>query len=155
MTHYLAERGITLPLPHSLRWAPALRRPDGTQGPAMVARVNSLDGKVIGVHPTWLDRDDRGRLHRRDRASLGPVGGGSVRLAPAAETLLIGEGIETSLAAMQATAMPAWAALSASAMVAPRLPASVHRDGARAGPGMDLAEVLAGRASAEVRDAAA
>ena len=80
----------------------------------MVARVDGLDGELIGVHRTWLYSDDRGRLHRRDRASLGPIAGGAVRLAPAAETLLVGEGVETCLAAMQASAQPAWAALSTS-----------------------------------------
>jgi hypothetical protein len=41
---YLAGRGITMPTPPSLRYAPALRRPDGAYGPAMVARVDSLEG---------------------------------------------------------------------------------------------------------------
>ena len=43
--------------------------------------------------------------------------GGAVRLAPAAEKLMVGEGIETVLAAMQATGMPGWAALSTSGLV--------------------------------------
>jgi hypothetical protein len=37
---YLAGRGITIGPPAALRWAPALRRPDGTNGPAMVARID-------------------------------------------------------------------------------------------------------------------
>ena len=52
--------------------------------------------------------------------------GGAVRLTPAAETLLIGEGIETCLAAMQATAQPAWAALSTSGMKTLSLPPIVR-----------------------------
>ncbi len=44
---------------------------------------------------------------------LGPCKGGAVRLAPFAQPLLIGEGIETTLAAMQATGHCGWAALSA------------------------------------------
>jgi hypothetical protein len=122
---YLAARGITAPL-SPLRWAPSLRRPDGTHAPAIVARVNGLNGELIGVHRTWLDRNADGQWHRRDRASLGPVRGGAVRLAPAAETLLIAEGIETALAGMQATGLPAWAALSTSGMVALALPPSVR-----------------------------
>ncbi len=123
---YLAGRGITLPAPPALRWAPALRRPDGTCGPAMVAGIGNIDGELIGVSRTWLDRDAAGRWYRRERAMLGRAAGGSVRLAPASETLLVGEGIETCLAAMQATAMPAWAALSTAGMVALRLPAMVR-----------------------------
>jgi putative DNA primase/helicase len=60
------------------------------------------------------------------RMSYGPIGGATVRLAPAAETLLVGEGIETCMAAMQATAMPAWAALSTSGLKALLLPPAVR-----------------------------
>jgi putative DNA primase/helicase len=123
---YLAGRGITIPLPPSLRWAPALRRPDGTYAPAMVARVDGLDGELIGVHRTWLYSGDRGRWHRRDRASLGPIASGAVRLAPAAAMLLVGEGIETSLAAMEATRIPAWSALSTAGLTRLVLPPSVR-----------------------------
>jgi putative DNA primase/helicase len=126
VARYLAGRGITIPVPPSLRWAPSLRRPDGTHGPAMVARVDGLDGELVGVHRTWFARNEAGIWHRRDRAALGPIAGGAVRLAPAAETLLIGEGIETCLAAMQATRQPAWAALSTSGMTALMLPAVVR-----------------------------
>jgi hypothetical protein len=126
VARYLALRGITVTPPTSLRWALSLRRPDGGRGPAMVARVDGLDGELAGVHRTWLTRDESGIWRRRDRASIGAVGGGAVRLAPAAETLLVAEGIETALAAMQATAQPAWAALSTSGLVALRLPAMVR-----------------------------
>jgi putative DNA primase/helicase len=115
---YLAGRRITIPVPTSLRYAPAMRRLDGTEGPAIVSRVDDVDGQLIGIHRTWLYRDAGGIWRRRDRASLGPIGGGAVRLAPAAETLMIGEGLETCLSAMQATGMPAWAALSTSGMPA-------------------------------------
>jgi hypothetical protein len=127
VVRYLAGRGITMPSPPSLRWAPTLRRPDGAYAPALVARVDNVDGELIGVHRTWLMRDEDGIWRRRDRAMLGCVAGGAVRLAPAAETLLmIGEGIETCLAAMQATGQPTWAALSTSGMTALRLPAMVR-----------------------------
>jgi putative DNA primase/helicase len=126
VVRYLAGRGITTPVRPSLRWAPHCRHPSGIYLPAMVARVDGLNGELVGVHRTYLDRDATGVWCRRDRASLGPVGGGAVRLAPAAETLLIGEGIETCLAAMQATGMPAWAALSTSGLVALVLPPIVR-----------------------------
>jgi putative DNA primase/helicase len=126
VARYLAGRGIIIPAPLSLRWAPSLRRPDGTYAPAIVARVDGLDGELIGVHRTWLARVDRGQWHRRDRASLGAIAGGAVRLAPAADTLLIGEGVETCLAAMQACCTPAWAALSTWGMTALRLPPIVR-----------------------------
>ena len=57
---------------------------------------------------------------------LGRAAGGAVRLASPTETLLIAEGIETALAAMTATAQPAWAALSTSGLVALVLPPIVR-----------------------------
>ena len=123
---YLRSRGITIPVPSlSLRWAGSLRRPDGTCGPAMVARVDRPDGQLVGVHRTWIDRDVAGVWRRRDRASLGPIGGGAVRLAPAAEMLIIGEGVETTMAGMQASGLPGWAALSAGGIARLILPAVV------------------------------
>jgi hypothetical protein len=156
MVRYLAGRGINIPVPASLRWAPSLRRADGTHGPAMVARVDGLDGELIGVHRTWLDLGDSGQWDRRDRASLGPIAGGAVRLAPVAETLLIGEGIETCLAAMQAAAQSAWAALSTSGMVALELPPIVRTvvilaDHDRSGAGERAARTAAQRWLAEGR----
>ena len=47
---------------------------------------------------------------------LGPCRGGAVRLAEPGDVLMVGEGIETCLAAMQATGHPAWAALSTSGL---------------------------------------
>jgi hypothetical protein len=126
VARYLAGRGITLPVPPTLRYAPALRRPDGTSGPAMVACIDGPDGELIGVHRTWLDRDAVGIWRRTERRMLGRAAGGAVRLAAAAETLLIGEGIETCLSGIQVTGMPAWAALSTSGMTALILRAAVR-----------------------------
>jgi putative DNA primase/helicase len=115
-----------MPVPSLLRYAPALRQPDGSRGPAMVARIDSIRGELIGVHRTWLCRDADGRWRRCDRAMLGQTSGGAVRLSPAAETLLVGEGIETVLAAMTAIGMPGWAALSTSGLVKLELPPIVR-----------------------------
>jgi hypothetical protein len=92
----------------------------------MVARIDSIDGELIGVHRTWLFRDERGIWRRYRRAMLGRAAGGAVRLAEPEKTLLVGEGIETCLAGMQATAIPAWSALSTSGLIALALPASVR-----------------------------
>jgi putative DNA primase/helicase len=92
----------------------------------MVARVDSLDGELIGVHRTWIELGPDGVWHRRDRAMLGYVAGGAVRLAPAGEALLIAEGIESALAAMELTGWPAWAALSAGGIERLALPPIVR-----------------------------
>jgi putative DNA primase/helicase len=122
---YLAHRGIAIDPPRSLRWAPSLRRPDGAYGPAMLARIDNIAGDLIGLSRTWLLRDDYS-WRRRNRAMLGRAAGGAVRLAPAAETLLLAEGIETTLAGMIATGLSGWAALSTSGLVALVLPPIVQ-----------------------------
>jgi hypothetical protein len=119
---YLAGRGTSIAPPASLRYAPSLWRRDGPAGPAMVARIDGPGGEFWGVHRTWLSCDAAGVWRRRDRAMLGRAAGGAVRLAPAAETLLVGEGIETTLAGMLASGWPGWAALSISGFVALILP---------------------------------
>jgi phage/plasmid primase-like uncharacterized protein len=124
VARYLASRGITISLPLSLRWAPACPHPSGIRLPAMVAKVINIDGDLIGLHRTFLQPDGSGKADvEPQKASLGPISGGAVRLAPASERLLIGEGLETSCAAMQATAQPTWAALSTSGLMSLLLPA--------------------------------
>jgi putative DNA primase/helicase len=124
--NYLAGRGIVLPTPPSLRWAAhCWHDASRTFLPAMVGAVRDVDGELLGVHRTYLMRD-RGQWHRRERASLGLIGGRAVQLGHAAEMLMVAEGIETCLAAMQASSMPGWAALSTSGLVALVLPAIVR-----------------------------
>jgi hypothetical protein len=57
---------------------------------------------------------------------LGPCRGGAVRLGPSGDVLMVGEGIETCLAAMQAAGHAAWAALSTSGLRALDLPCNVR-----------------------------
>jgi hypothetical protein len=57
---------------------------------------------------------------------LGPCRAGAVHLREPGEILMVGEGIETCLAAMQATGLPAWAALSTSGLRALDLPGCVR-----------------------------
>jgi putative DNA primase/helicase len=156
VARYLAGRGITMTLPPSLRYAPVLRRPDGRYGPAMVARIDRLDGALVGVHRTWLACDRCGVWSRECRAILGRAAGAAVRLAEPYETLTIGEGIETCLSAMQATGMPAWAALSTSGMIALALPPGVREiiilaDNDASGAGERAARKAAARWLAEGR----
>jgi putative DNA primase/helicase len=57
---------------------------------------------------------------------FGPCRGGAVRLADPSDVLMVGEGIETCLAAMLATGYPAWAALSTSGLRGLDLPKDVR-----------------------------
>jgi hypothetical protein len=57
---------------------------------------------------------------------LGPCRGSAVRLAEPGDVLMVGEGIETCLAAMQASGHPAWAALSTSGLRSLALPNNIR-----------------------------
>jgi hypothetical protein len=126
---YLASRGIFGPLPASLRFHPGLKHPSGSRWPAMVALVtDGMTGKPVAIHRTFPTRDaKRNALVEPQKMMLGPTRGGAVRLADAGATLVIGEGLESSLSAMQACSSPTCAALSTSGMTALELPHSCVR----------------------------
>jgi hypothetical protein len=116
---YLRRRGITLPIPPSIRFHPHLAHLEpGAAGPAMVAGVEMCPGgEITGVHRTYLAGDGSGKAFGADsKLSLGSISGGTVRLAPAAEEMAIGEGIETCLSYQQISDIATWAALSTSGM---------------------------------------
>lgn len=125
---YMATRGLTLHLPSSLRCHQGLRHPSGEVWPCMVALVTrGRDGTPIAIHRTFLARDGGGKAPvDPTRMMFGPCRGGAVRLAQAGDVLMVGEGIETCLSAMQATGHPAWAALSTSGLRALDLPDAVR-----------------------------
>jgi hypothetical protein len=85
----------------------------------MVARVDAPDGEVIAI-----------------------------RLGPAAETLLVGEGIETALAGTTVTGLPGWAALSTSGLAALVLPTIVRNVAILADHDRSGADARAARAAA-------
>ena len=125
---YLAWRSLMLPPPPSIRFHDALKHPAGGKWPAMVALVtNGVDDTPLGIQRTFLARDGAGKASLDPaRMMLSRCGGGAVRLGAASGLLMVGEGIETCLAVMQATGHPAWAALSTSGMKALVLPESVQ-----------------------------
>ena len=125
---YLAARGIDLPPPDALRFHAGLRHPSGGIWPTMVALVtNGADGMPVAIHRTYLARDGGGKAPiDPQKMMLGPCRGGAVRLAEPGDLLMVGEGVETCFAAMQASGHPAWAALSTSGLRALDLPASVR-----------------------------
>ncbi len=111
---YLEARGITLPVPPSLRFSPDLRHgPTGMRFPAIVAAVteDENDG-AVAVHRTYLAADgSRKAMVPSPKMGLGSLGNGAVQLAPAAPTLALTEGIEDALTVIQLFAQPAWAVL--------------------------------------------
>jgi putative DNA primase/helicase len=126
---YFVSRGLHLPPPPTLRFHAGLKHPPSSGiWPALVALVTrGSDNKPLAIHRTFLVRDGGGKAPVDPQKSmLGPCRGGAVRLGAPADVLMVGEGIETCLAAMQATGQPAWAALSTSGLRTLDLPDAVR-----------------------------
>jgi putative DNA primase/helicase len=121
---YLSARGLHLSPPPSIRFHAGLKHPSGSFWPAVVALVtHGTDGMPLAVHRTFLTRDGTGKAPVvPQRMMFGPCRGGVVRLGRPRDWLMVGEGIETCLAAMQATGNVAWAALSTTGLRSLDLP---------------------------------
>ncbi|EHR00963.1 DUF7146 domain-containing protein [Bradyrhizobium sp. WSM471] len=137
---YLQRRGIGR-IHHggSLRFHPCCYyRPDDhlptETWPAMIACVTDLDGRITGVHRTWLDPDgfDRVRLGKAPidtpRRAMGDLLGNAVRFSVVDDVLAAGEGIETMLSLRYVLpTMPMAAALSANHLSGMMLPSGLRR----------------------------
>ena len=125
---YLRRRGITVPVPPSIRFA-HLRHPDtGLTFPVMIAGVQGPDGQIIAIHRTFLLADGRDKMNTSSpRLALGPIRGGAVRLSLAADAVALVEGIEDALAVQQMTDTPAWAVLGTSGFASVELPHHIRR----------------------------
>jgi putative DNA primase/helicase len=126
---YLVSRGLQLPPAKTLRFHAGLKHPSGSIWPAMVALVTrGTNNAPLAIHRTFLDHDGGGKAPvEPQKMMLGPCRGGAVRLAESGNILMVGEGIETCLAAMHATGNPAWAALSTSGLRALDLPNELRK----------------------------
>lgn len=109
---YLLARGLSGPFPKSLRFNPATIHGSGPTRrtmPAMIAAVEN-DLGVMAVQRTFLDPENV--LHKpmpKPKASLGLLGTGAIRLAPATDELGFAEGNEDALSVMKWFGTPTWA----------------------------------------------
>lgn len=125
---YLRSRGIVAVIPPTLRFLTLAKHSPSNQSlPAMIAAVTVWpERRPCAVHRTFLAIDGNGKAPvDTPRMTLGPCRRGAVRLAEATDHLMVGEGIETCLAAMQATGHPAWAALSTAGLRSLEIPEHV------------------------------
>ncbi len=139
---YLRSRGITIPVPPSLRFAMLSHSDVGKQGryPVMVGAMQVLDG-LVGVHRTYLAADGSGKLnlplldqrgritgHAKAKMMLGSAEGAAVRLNALTPNLIIAEGIESALSVLElAPGWTVWAGLSAGNLAAIAIPGIVQR----------------------------
>lgn len=117
---YFRSRGILLDLPATLRWRPDLLHSSGRWLSAIVADVEPTGG----IHRTYFEKNGT-RLQKNAKLMLGPCRGGAVRLSEGRGPLLVGEGIESTLSALQLLELSdasAWASLSTSGMKTVTLP---------------------------------
>ena len=77
-----------LPIPPTIRASRSwLRHPEGGSRPTMIALVEHVEFGPVAIHRTWLQTDGAAKASfRYPRLSLGPIGGGAVRLGEAART---------------------------------------------------------------------
>jgi DNA primase len=146
---YLTSRNIHLEeIPEALRWN------DYKGAKKVVAAVTKPEEETVGaIHQTWINDD----FHREKKGMLAPCKGRAVWLSEPAEKMLIGEGIETTLAAMAASGLPGVSGLDAGKMQAIDLPQTVKEiiilvDCDHPGKaGQNAAKSLAARLEAEGR----
>jgi phage/plasmid primase-like uncharacterized protein len=142
--------------PRDLAFLPLAKHPSGVRLPCMVALLRDIEGRPVAVHRTFLAPGGAGKAKVEPaKMTLGPVRGAAVRLHQAGDRLVIGEGIESALAAAVLLRMPAWAAVSAGNLRdSLALPASVREVVIAADhdtPGLEAAQAAARRWKAEGR----
>ena len=97
--------------PKNTSWAKGERIPSA---PAFLQAISDEEGSMCGLQITYLDPRTGDRRRRgAQRLIIGSFMGGSVRLAPAGSTLVVGEGVETTYSASRRFKAPGHALLSA------------------------------------------
>ena len=110
------------------------------QYPAIVAKFESVDGELMGLHRTYLNAVCTGKLSINDPFTgrlldakkmmaryQGSNTGAAIQLCPAAGYLAVCEGIENGAAIYQESGLPVWACGSAGGMAAMALPSTVKQ----------------------------
>ena len=113
-------RGVTRDLPgpealrHSSETPVAVYRPGRHHRPALLAGIQTPDGRLCGVEVTYLAPNGRRAADLRlARKTVGVAPGGcAVRLDPASGEMLVGEGVFTTLSATERFGLPGWALMS-------------------------------------------
>ncbi len=132
---YLRRRGITaMPANGALRFHPrCYYQPEADAAvetwPALIAAVTDLDGRITGVHRTWLHPSGRDKAPvDSPRRAMGHLLGHGVRFGVANDVMAAGEGIETMLSLRSVMPnLPMVAALSANHLAALLFPVTLRR----------------------------
>ncbi len=141
---YLRSRGITIDLPHTLRFArlaPPIIEGNGVLAangpgllPTLVAIITDAAGALVGLQRTYLTEDGRKAAVKATDAdrkpkvkySLGNVVGGSIQLGPPSASILVCEGLEDGLTLAQGLGRSVWVAAGTSMLPAMIFPPTVR-----------------------------
>jgi len=86
---YVRARGITIPLPPTLRYARLKHGPTGLTMPALIAAVQGPDRRVVAIHRTFLTGGgERKATVSSPKMALGPLGTGAECLLDKIQILL-------------------------------------------------------------------
>ena len=130
---YLRSRGITEPVPPSIRfgrvplWRNKKTGADGRLFPALIGACQDVHGKVVGVQRVFLTEDGRKAPIKNPKLSLGKVRGCALRLGPPAREVRLCEGPEDGLSIRQKhPGPPVWVSLGTGALPNIELPDEVE-----------------------------
>lgn len=125
---YFARRGISISPPESLRFHPSLSYYDGKEKvgeyPAIISMVSGATGNAVTIHRIYLTQDGNKAPVKSPKKLMSypsdrKIIGGAIRVSPASKkssTLLVAEGVETTVAVMEGTEeteFPVWSTVNA------------------------------------------
>jgi len=129
---YLAGRGLdvekakSMGLLGDIRGSGSLLDSDTRQRvPGMVAMIRNGSGRPIGIHRTLLP--PQGVRTKKMMPPIEPIAGAGIRLGKITDKVVIGEGIETTLAACMLYNMPGLCAMFANNMERIQIPEHVRK----------------------------
>lgn len=122
------HRGLTIPLPPTLRFHPQVKIPRERRWlPALIAAASGDDHVVGAVQVTWLDPVTGAKANvEPPRRTFGPLNQAAVRLGPVRKSLGLAEGVETALSALELHGVTTWATLGAARFERVQMPAGVE-----------------------------
>jgi putative DNA primase/helicase len=96
----------------AIRFRADTRHPDNRRYPALICRIDDVNGQQIAVQRVYLAADGRKAAIDPAKAVKGAIWGGAIRFGTGAE-IVVAEGPETAIAAGVLLDLPAWSAVSA------------------------------------------